>query len=67
MRVNYDLDSLRVATTTKSRPAPLAFTVQNIDVAALEAYSAPATDAAAAGADSGHDRRIARAAPRTRA
>ena len=44
-----------------------ALTLRNLDVAALEAYSATASDAVATGADPGHDGRVARAAPRARA
>lgn len=50
MRVNYDLDALRVAESEITAGA-LALTLRNIDVATIEAYSAAATDAAAAGTD----------------
>ena len=50
MRVNYDIDSVRVAENEVTAGA-LGLTLRNIDVAALEAYSAAAADAAAAGAE----------------
>ena len=50
MRINYDVDSLR-AEDNEVTAASLALTVRNLDVAAVEAYSAAAGDAAAAGAD----------------
>jgi len=50
MHVNYDLDSLRVE-DSELTAAALALTVRNLDVAAVEAYSAAAADGALAGAD----------------
>jgi len=50
MRVKYDVDSVRVEDNELTGGA-LAFTVRNLDAAAVEAYSAAAGDAAAAGAD----------------
>jgi uncharacterized protein YdgA (DUF945 family) len=50
MRINYDLDSLRVE-DAELTAAALALTVRNLDVAAVEAYSAAAADAAVSGAD----------------
>jgi uncharacterized protein YdgA (DUF945 family) len=48
MRVDYDLDSIRVEDNEVTAGA-LAIVVRNIDIAALEAYSAVASDAAVAG------------------
>jgi uncharacterized protein YdgA (DUF945 family) len=50
MRVNYDVDSVR-AEGGELTAAELELRLRNLDVAAIEAYSAAATDAAAAGAD----------------
>jgi uncharacterized protein YdgA (DUF945 family) len=50
MKVDYDVDSVRVAANVVTGAA-LGLTVRNVDVATLEAYSAAATEAAAAGAD----------------
>ncbi|HUQ51412.1 MAG TPA: DUF945 family protein [Gammaproteobacteria bacterium] len=50
MRLDYGLDSARVD-DTEVTAAALGVAVRNVDVAALEAYGAAATDAAAAGAD----------------
>jgi uncharacterized protein YdgA (DUF945 family) len=50
MRVDYDLDSLRVE-DAELTAAAIALRVRNLDVAAVEAYSAAAADAAVAGAD----------------
>jgi uncharacterized protein YdgA (DUF945 family) len=50
MRVNYDVESLR-AEDNEVTAGSLALTVRNLDVAAVEAYSAAASDAAVAGAD----------------
>jgi uncharacterized protein YdgA (DUF945 family) len=48
MRVGYDVDSLRLEENSVTAGA-VSLALRNIDVAALEAYSATATDAAAAG------------------
>ena len=48
MRVNYDVDSVRLQ-ENEITGAALGLTLRNIDVAALEAYSATATDAAGNG------------------
>jgi uncharacterized protein YdgA (DUF945 family) len=50
MRVNYDVGSVRVEDNELTAGA-VAFTVRNLDAAAVEAYTATASDAAAAGAD----------------
>jgi uncharacterized protein YdgA (DUF945 family) len=50
MRVTYDVDTVRVE-ENEVTAGSLALTVHNLDVAAVEAYSAAAADAAAAGAD----------------
>jgi uncharacterized protein YdgA (DUF945 family) len=50
MRVTYDVDSVRVE-DAQITAAALGLTMRNVDVATLEAYSAAAADAAAAGAD----------------
>jgi uncharacterized protein YdgA (DUF945 family) len=52
MKVNYGVDSVRVA-ANQVTAAALGLTVRNVDVATLEAYSAAAAEAAAAGADEG--------------
>jgi uncharacterized protein YdgA (DUF945 family) len=51
LQLSYDLDSVRIE-DDEVTGAELTITVRNLDVAAVEAYSAAATDAAAAGADS---------------
>ena len=66
MRVNYDVDSVRLE-ENELTAGSLALTVRNLDVAAVEAYSAAASDAAAAGADPSTFAGIARPTPRTRA
>ena len=48
MRVNYDVDSVRLGENDVTGAA-LGLTLRNIDVAALEAYSATATEAASNG------------------
>jgi uncharacterized protein YdgA (DUF945 family) len=50
MRVNYDVDSVRIAENELSAGS-LGMTVLDLDVAAVEAYTALAREAAAAGAD----------------
>ena len=50
MRVNYNVDAIR-AQDTEVTAGALELRLHNVDVAAVEAYSAAATDAAAAGAD----------------
>jgi uncharacterized protein YdgA (DUF945 family) len=50
MRVDYGLDSVRIEDSEITTGA-LGVTLRNVDVAALEAYSAAATDAASTGAD----------------
>jgi len=50
MRVNYDLDSMRIEDNELTAGAA-ALAVHKLDIAAVEAYSAAVTDAAAAGAD----------------
>ena len=50
MRVNYESTRVRVE-ENEVTAGTLGLTVRNLDVAALEAYSAAASDAAAAGAD----------------
>jgi len=50
MRINYELESLRVE-DSELTAAAIELTVRNLDVAAVEAYSAAAADAAASGAD----------------
>jgi uncharacterized protein YdgA (DUF945 family) len=50
MRVNYNVDSVRVA-ANRFTGAALGLTVRNVDVATVEAYRAAALEAAAAGAD----------------
>ena len=62
MRVTYDVDTVRVERERGDGRRSLALTVRNLDVAAVEAYSAAAADAAAAGAD----RRDARGRVRAR-
>lgn len=50
MRINYDVDSVRVE-SNQMTGGSVAISVRNLDAAAVEAYGALATDAAAAGAD----------------
>jgi uncharacterized protein YdgA (DUF945 family) len=50
MRINYELESLRVE-DSELTAAAIELTVRNLDVAAVEAYSAAAADAAVSGAD----------------
>jgi uncharacterized protein YdgA (DUF945 family) len=50
MRLNYDVDSVRVE-SNELAAGSIAVAVRNLDAAAVEAYGALATDAAAAGAD----------------
>ena len=50
MRINYDVDSVRIA-ENEMTAGSLALLVRNLDAAAVEAYGALATDAAAAGSD----------------
>jgi len=50
MRINYDVDSVRIE-SNQMTGGSVAISVRNLDAAAVEAYGALATDAAAAGAD----------------
>ena len=50
MHLNYDVDSVRVESNAMTGGS-IAVAVRNLDAAAVEAYGALATDAAAAGAD----------------
>jgi uncharacterized protein YdgA (DUF945 family) len=50
MRITYDVDSVRVE-DNEVTAGSVALTVRNLDVAAVEAYSAAAAEAAAGGAD----------------
>jgi uncharacterized protein YdgA (DUF945 family) len=50
MRVNYDVDSVRLE-ENELTAGSLVLMIRNLDVAAVEAYGAAASDAAAAGAD----------------
>jgi uncharacterized protein YdgA (DUF945 family) len=50
MRVNYDVDSVRIA-ENELTAGSVGVTVRDLEVAAVEAYSALASEAAAAGAD----------------
>jgi uncharacterized protein YdgA (DUF945 family) len=52
MHINYDVDSVRIA-ENEVTGGSLAVLVRNLDAAAVEAYGALATDAAAAGDDPG--------------
>ena len=50
MRINYDVDSVRIA-ENELTAGSVALFVRNLDAAAVEAYGELATDAAAAGSD----------------
>jgi len=50
MHINYDVDSVRIA-ENEMRDGSVAVVVRNLDAAAVEAYGALATEAAAAGGD----------------
>jgi uncharacterized protein YdgA (DUF945 family) len=50
MRIDYEVDSVRIDTNVLAEPS-IGMTLRNIDVAAVEAYSAAANDAAAGAAD----------------